>query len=65
MNVGRLEHGCALLDGERVLVLGDANAFEEQDHTIEVLNHELNDWSVDQNIPATVYPRYPTLLSWR
>ena len=63
LNEGREEHGCAVLEGQGVLVAGGHEG-ENDVYSVELYDPESGTWTLQPSLPQDIKPDNPLLVTW-
>ena len=64
LNQGRQRHGCAVVEGQGVLVAGGYDEHYLALHSVELYDPETGIWTPQPSIPEDINPGKPSLLAW-
>jgi len=64
LNEGRRDHGCAVLDGQGVIVAGGYKDDNDDVYSVELYDPETGTWTLQPGLPQEISTYRPTLLPW-
>ena len=64
LNEGRMNHGCAVLEDQGVLVAGGRNEDDDRVYSVELYDPETGIWTLQPSLPQEIEPSKPVLLPW-
>ena len=64
LNVERHEHGCAVLEDQKVLVAGGSNHDNDYVFSVELYDPETGEWTPQPSLPRDIVPGSLALFPW-